>query len=66
MRKYQENKRLSKDPERDRMKDMYTIKEIRTEEKQRLMKEAYAHIYYQAFERPITDRQLKDLEGIEE
>jgi len=66
MKKYQENKRLSRDPERDRMKEMYTIKEISTEEKQRLMKEAYAHIYYQAFDRPITDRQLKDLEGIEE
>ena len=66
MRKYQESKRLSRDPERNRMKEMYTIKEITTEEKQRLIKEAYAHIYYQAFERPITNRQLKDLEGIEE
>lgn len=66
MKKYQENKRLSMDPERDRMKEMYTIKEISTEEKKRLMREAYAHIYYQAFDRPISDRQLKDLEGIEE
>ena len=66
MKKYQENKRLSRDPERDRMKELYTIKEISKADQQRLMNEAYAYIYYQAFGRPISDSQLKDLEGIEE
>ena len=66
MKKWQENKRLSKDPEANREKHMYTIKEITEEEKQQRMKEAYAYIHYQAFGRPITNKQLKDLEGIEE
>jgi hypothetical protein len=30
------------------------------------MNEAYAYIHYQAFGRPISNKQLKDLEGIEE
>ena len=66
MKKYQQNKRLSRDPERDRMKDMFTIKEYTEEEKQNRMREAYAYLHYQAFGKPITQKQLKDLEGIEE
>jgi tryptophanase len=66
MRKYQENKRLSRDPERDRMREIYTIKEITQEEKQERLKQAYAHIYYQAFGTAITTERLKSLEGIEE
>ena len=66
MKKYQQNKRLSRDPEANRMKDMYTIKEITKEEKQNRIREAYAYLHYQAFGKPITQKQLKDLEGIEE
>ena len=66
MKKYQQNKRLSRDPETNRMKDMYTIKEITKEEKQNRIREAYAYLHYQAFGKPITQKQLKDLEGIEE
>ena len=66
MKKWQENKRLSKDPEEKRLKDMYTIKEITKEEKQERLKQAYAHIYYEAFGRAITTERLKSIEGIEE
>jgi hypothetical protein len=30
------------------------------------MHEAYAYMYYQAFGRPITQKVLKEIEGIEE
>ena len=66
MRKWQQNKRLSRDPEEKRLKDMYTIKEITEEEKQERLKQAYAHIYYEAFGRAITTERLKSIEGIEE
>lgn len=66
LKKWQENKRLSKDPEEKRMKEMYTIKEITEEEKQQKLKEAYAYIYYQAKGRSISKRELKEIEGIEE
>ena len=45
---------------------MYTIKEQTEEEKKQKMAEAYAYMHYQAFGRPISQKQLKDLEGIEE
>lgn len=66
MKKWQENKRLSRDPEEKRMKEMYTIKEITQEEKQHRMKEAYAYIYFEAFGKAITTEELNSLEGIEE
>lgn len=66
MRTWQQNKRLSRDPEQKRLKDMYTIKEITEEEKQERLKQAYAHIYYEAFGRAITTERLKSIEGIEE
>lgn len=66
MRKWQENKRLSKDPEEKRLKEIYEIKEITKEEQQEKLKKAYAHIYYEAFGRSITTERLKSIEGIEE
>jgi hypothetical protein len=66
MKKYQENKRLSRDPERDRMKEMATVKVYTKEEKQQRLKVAYAYLHYEAFGRPISDEELKGLEGIEE
>ena len=66
MRQWQENKRLSKDPEEKRLKELYTIKEITKEEQQQKLKNAYAHIYFEAFGRAITTEKLKSIEGIEE
>jgi tryptophanase len=66
MVRYQENKRLSKDPERKRLKEIYEIKQITKEEQQERLKKAYAHIYYEAFGAAITTEKLKSLEGIEE
>lgn len=66
MKRYQDNKRLSRDPEQKRLKEIYEIKEITPEEMQTKLKQAYAHIYYQAFGRAITTERLKSLEGIEE
>lgn len=66
MKQWQQNKKLSRDPEEKRQKHLYTIKEISKEDQQRLMREAYAYIYYEAFNRAITDKELKRLEGIEE
>ena len=66
MDKWRLNKELSKDPEEKRLKQMYTIKEYTEEEKKQRMTEAYAYLHYQAFGRPISQQQLKDLEGIEE
>ena len=66
MDKWRLNKLLSRDPEEKRMKEMYTIKELTTEEKQERMREAYAYIYYQAHGRAISEKKLKEIEGIEE
>jgi len=66
MAKWQENKRLSRDPEEKRLREMYKIKEITEEEKREKIRKAYSYIYYEAFGRAISEKQLKDLEGIEE
>jgi hypothetical protein len=66
MKQWQANKRAEQEVDRKRDKHMYTIKEYTEEEKQQRMREAYAYLHYQAFGRPISQKQLKDLEGIEE
>jgi hypothetical protein len=66
MKKWQADKRAEQEVDRKREKHLYTIKEYTEEEKQQRMKEAYAYMYYQAFGRPITKRELKEIEGIEE
>jgi hypothetical protein len=66
MDKWQADRRAEQEVDRKRDKHMYTIKEITPEEKQQRMHEAYAYIHYQAFGRPISKRQLKEIEGIEE
>ena len=66
MEKWQENKRLSRDPEEKRRKEMYKVKEQTKEEQQHRLREAYAYLHHQAFGRAISEKQLKDLEGIEE
>jgi hypothetical protein len=55
------NKKLSQDPERDRMKEMYTMKEYTEEEKQERIKKAYDEIHMQAFNKPITQEELERL-----
>lgn len=66
MTKWQQNKRAEQEVDAKRDKHMYTIKELTAEEKQEKMHEAYAYMYYQAFGRPITQKVLKEIEGIEE
>lgn len=66
MRKYQENKKLSRDPEEKRLKEMYEIKEITPEEKKKNLRKAYAHIYFQAFGVAISNQRLKSLEDNQE
>lgn len=66
MRQYQQNKKLTKDPDEKRIKEMYTMKEVSQEEKEESLRRAYAHIHYQAFGKPISKKQLKEIEGIEE
>jgi hypothetical protein len=66
MRSYQQDKRLKKDPDEKRIKEMYTIKEVTKEERLELLRRGYAHIYYEAFAKSITKKELKRLEGIEE
>jgi hypothetical protein len=66
MRQWQQNKRAEQEVDRKREKHLYTIKEYTEEEKQQRLTEAYAYMYYQAFGRPITKRELKEIEGIEE
>lgn len=66
MATWQENKRLSRDPEEKRLKEMYKTKEITEEEKREKMRKAYAYIHYEAFGKPIPGWKLKELEGIEE
>jgi hypothetical protein len=66
MTKWQQNKRAEQEVDAKRDKHMYTIKEQTIEQKQERMHEAYAYIHYQAFGRPISKRQLKEIEGIEE
>ena len=61
MEKWRLNKKLSRDPEEKRVKEMYTIKEITEEEKEQKLDEAYAYIYRNAFGRSITRRQLDKL-----
>ena len=66
MTQWQANKRAEQEVDRKRDKHMYTIKEYTEEEKQERLREAYAYLHYQAFGRPITKGQLKEIEGIEE
>ena len=66
MKQWQQNKRAEQEVDKKRDKHMYTIKEHTEEEKKQRMKEAYAYLHYQAFGRPISQKQLKELEGIEE
>ena len=66
MTKWRLNKLLSRDPEEGRLKEMYTIKEYTEEEKRERLEKAYAYIHYQAYGKPMTTRQIKDIEGIEE
>jgi len=66
MTKWQADRRAEQEVDRKRDKHMYTIKELSVEEKQQKMDQAYAYIHYQAFGRPISKRQLKEIEGIEE
>jgi hypothetical protein len=66
MTKWQQNKRAEQEVDRKREKHLYTIKEYTEEEKQQRLTEAYAYMYYQAFGRPISKRELKEIEGIEE
>jgi hypothetical protein len=66
MKQWQQNKRAEQEVDKKRDKHMYTIKEYTEEEKKQKMAEAYAYMHYQAFGRPISQKQLKDLEGIEE
>jgi hypothetical protein len=65
-RRYSEKKKLSRDPEQRRLREIYEIKEITKEEQQEKLKKAYAHIYYEAFGAAITTERLKSIEGIEE
>ena len=64
--RYQEKKRLNKDVESKRMKQLYVFPNLTKEQKQKRMKEAYAYIYYQAFDESISQKQWKEIEGIEE
>jgi hypothetical protein len=48
------------------MKQLYVFPNLTKEQKQKRMKEAYAYIYYQAFDESISQRQWKEIEGIEE
>lgn len=66
MKKWQANRKAEQEIDKKRDKHMYTIKEITAEDKKQRMREAYAYLHYQAFDRPISQKQLKDLEGIEE
>jgi hypothetical protein len=66
MNKWQQNRTAKQEVDRKRDKHMYTIKEYTKEDKQQRVREAYAYLHYQAFGRPISAKQLKDLEGIEE
>jgi iron only hydrogenase large subunit-like protein len=66
MRRWQQNKTAEQEVDKKRDKHMYTIKEYTEEEKQQRLQEAYAYMYYQAFGRPITNKRLKEIEGIEE
>ena len=66
MKQWQQNKRAEQEVDGKREKHMYTIKEYTEEEKQQRLTEAYAYMYYQAFGRPITNKVLKEIEGIEE
>ena len=64
--RYQEKKRLDKDVEANRMKQLYVFPQLTKEQKEKRMKEAYAYIYYQAFDESISQKQWKEIEGIEE
>lgn len=66
MKQWQANKRAEQEVDKKRDKHMYTIKELTIEEKKQRMHEAYAYIHYQAFGKPITNKVLKEIEGIEE
>ena len=66
MKQWQQNKRAEQEVDKKRDKHMYTIKEHTEEEKKQRIREAYAYLHYQAFGRPISQKQLKELEGIEE
>jgi hypothetical protein len=66
LKKWQADRKAEQEVDKKRDKHMYTIKEVTPEEKKQRMREAYAYLHYQAFGRPISQKQLKDLEGIEE
>jgi hypothetical protein len=66
MKKWQADRKAEQEVDRKRDKHMYTIKESTEEEKQERMREAYAYIYFQAHGRSISEKKLKELEGIEE
>ena len=66
MRKWQADRTAELEVDRKREKHLYTIKEYTEEEKQERLKKAYAYLYFQAFGRSISARQLKEIEGIEE
>jgi hypothetical protein len=63
---YRENKRLSQDPDRERMKQVYVYKEYTREEKKASLRQAYAHIYWEAFNKPITLNQLRKIIRLDE
>ena len=63
---YRENKRLSQDPDKERMKQVYVYKEYTEEEKREALRTAYGYIYWKAFNTPISIDQLNTLKGIRE
>lgn len=65
LKQYQINKRLSKDPEADRMRELYTVKEQTKEEQKERLEVAYAYIYRNAFGKSITRKQLNKIKDIE-
>ena len=64
LKQYQINKRLSRDPEADRVKELYTMKEPNKEEQKERLEVAYAYIYRNAFGKSITRKQLNKIKDI--
>lgn len=64
--KYHENKRREKDLDGKRMRQLYVFPQLTKEQREKNMKEAYAYIYYQAFNESMSDKQWKEIHGIEE
>jgi len=69
--KWREDKKASQDPDKRRMKQLYVYKEYTEQEKEVAFREAYAYIYWQAFDKAIplsklnkiTSSQLKKIKG---